>query len=291
MRKGGGRALAEAEVAAAADADLAALLEPLAGLLGRVAQARWAPLLGPTQAVFSGTAAAVPASAARAMGALSLDGAPAGWVRAALQAGAGPGGKPQDHRVLAAWLEGCGAALGQLLRQRAEMQPVQAGERPESAAEAPDVPVLGFDLTCGRRTSCAWLWMEAGLLGRCLDALEAAGPEPAGEDAPVAAWDVRDLSAPPRPLPPPLGAAAIEVLLDVPLQVSVELGRTERQIREVLALVPGSVVELDRLAGDPVDVLINGRRIARGEVVVVDERFAVRLTEIVTPEERVAQLG
>jgi flagellar motor switch protein FliN/FliY len=69
-------------------------------------------------------------------------------------------------------------------------------------------------------------------------------------------------------------------LLDVPLEVTVELGRTERLVRDILALVPGSVLTLDHVAGEPVDVLVNGRRIARGEVVVVDDNFAVRIVEI-----------
>ena len=102
----------------------------------------------------------------------------------------------------------------------------------------------------------------------------------------------QDRPVSPFPPLPDAGQAAevgrIDVLLDVPLQVSVELGRTERQIREILSLVPGSVLELDRLAGDPLDVLINGKRIARAEVVVVDERFAIRITEILAPEDRIA---
>lgn len=82
----------------------------------------------------------------------------------------------------------------------------------------------------------------------------------------------------------------IELLLDVSLQVTVELGRTRRQIRDVLTLGPGSVVELDKLAGEPVDVLVNGKRIARGEVVVIDEHFGVRITDIVSPVERAQSL-
>lgn len=83
----------------------------------------------------------------------------------------------------------------------------------------------------------------------------------------------------------------IDLLLDVSLRVSVELGRTTMTIRDILALGQGSVVELDKLAGEPVDILVNDTLIARGEVVVVDEKFGVRVTEIVSPSKRVASLG
>jgi flagellar motor switch protein FliN/FliY len=82
----------------------------------------------------------------------------------------------------------------------------------------------------------------------------------------------------------------IDLLLDVSLQVTVELGRTRRQIRDVLALGPGSVLELDKLAGEQVDVLINGKLIAKGEVVVIDENYGVRITDIVSPTERVQSM-
>lgn len=83
------------------------------------------------------------------------------------------------------------------------------------------------------------------------------------------------------------GPSNISLLLDVNLRVSVELGRARLPVREVLNLAPGHVVELDKLAGDPVDILANGRLIAKGEVVVVDDQFGVRITEIVSPRQRV----
>lgn len=82
----------------------------------------------------------------------------------------------------------------------------------------------------------------------------------------------------------------IDMIMDVPLQITVELGRTRKQIREVLSLGPGSVVELDKLAGEAVDVLVNGKLVAKGEVVVIDENFGVRITDIVSPAERVQSL-
>jgi flagellar motor switch protein FliN len=83
----------------------------------------------------------------------------------------------------------------------------------------------------------------------------------------------------------------IQTLLDVPLQVVVELGRTEMPIQKILELGPGSVVELNRLAGEPINVLVNGKLVARGEVVVVDESFGVKVTSIITPLERLSQLN
>ena len=75
----------------------------------------------------------------------------------------------------------------------------------------------------------------------------------------------------------------IDLLMDVFLKVTVELGRTRMQLRQVLELQQGSVVELDRLAGDPVDVYVSERLLARGEVIVVDDKFGVRITELISP--------
>jgi flagellar motor switch protein FliN/FliY len=82
----------------------------------------------------------------------------------------------------------------------------------------------------------------------------------------------------------------LEFLLDIPLMVSVELGRTRMLINDLLQLGQGSVVELEKLAGEPMEIFVNNRLIARGEVVVVNEKFGVRLTDIVSPSERVRQL-
>jgi flagellar motor switch protein FliN/FliY len=83
-----------------------------------------------------------------------------------------------------------------------------------------------------------------------------------------------------------VNAGALELLSDVEMEVTVELGRTSMPIRELLSLQPGMVVEIDRAAGAPIDVLVNGRRIASGEVVVIDEEFGVRITEIVAVGDR-----
>lgn len=81
-----------------------------------------------------------------------------------------------------------------------------------------------------------------------------------------------------------------ELLLDVPLEVTVQLGRTRMTIQELLALGPGSVVELDKVAGEPLDIIVNDRLVARGEAVVVNDKFGVRITDIVSRSERIARL-
>ena len=83
----------------------------------------------------------------------------------------------------------------------------------------------------------------------------------------------------------------IDLLMDVNLPISIELGRTKMSISDILALGPGSVVELNKLAGEPVDLLVNQKVVARGEVVVIDENFGVRVTQLMTPEERLKSLG
>ncbi len=89
---------------------------------------------------------------------------------------------------------------------------------------------------------------------------------------------------------PETGTGNLELILDVPLGVSVELGRVRMPVRQLLSLTAGSVIELAKLAGEPLDVLINGRPVARGEAVMVNEKFGVRLTEIVSQSERVERL-
>ena len=84
--------------------------------------------------------------------------------------------------------------------------------------------------------------------------------------------------------------ANLDVILDIPVTISMEIGRTELPIHNLLQLNQGSVVELDRLAGEPLDVLINGTLIAHGEVVVVNEKFGIRLTDVISPAERVKKL-
>ena len=86
------------------------------------------------------------------------------------------------------------------------------------------------------------------------------------------------------------GERRMDLLLDVPLDVSVELGRARMTIQDLLALGPGSVIELDKIAGEALDILVNDRLVARGEAVVVNDRFGIRLTDIISPSERLAGL-
>lgn len=113
---------------------------------------------------------------------------------------------------------------------------------------------------------------------------------------------------PSAPVPPPAASAGpfanlmatgpestlprgIELILDIPLDVTVELGRVRMLIKDVLELSSGSIIELDRVAGEPVDLLVNGRLVAKGEVVVIEDNFGLRITEIISPADRVAGLG
>jgi flagellar motor switch protein FliN/FliY len=89
---------------------------------------------------------------------------------------------------------------------------------------------------------------------------------------------------------PAAGDANLEVILDIPVTIALEIGRTRISIRHLMQLNQGSVVELDRLAGEPLDVLVNGTLIAHGEVVVVNEKFGIRLTDVISAAERVKKL-
>jgi len=86
------------------------------------------------------------------------------------------------------------------------------------------------------------------------------------------------------------GTASLDVILDIPVTLSMEIGHTRISIQELLQLARGSVVELDRMAGEPLDVLVNGTLVARGEVVVVNDKFGVRLSDVLSPAERVGTL-
>jgi flagellar motor switch protein FliN/FliY len=100
--------------------------------------------------------------------------------------------------------------------------------------------------------------------------------------------DLTDESKAPRP---DSSRRELDFILDIPLDVSAELGRTRLLINELLQLGQGSVVELNKLAGEPLEVYVNGKMVARGEAVVINEKFGIRLTDIISPMERVKQLG
>lgn len=125
-----------------------------------------------------------------------------------------------------------------------------------------------------------------------LDQLPQSGPSAKPEDINFAASAASSVEF--QQLQQPAGKAEprnIDLLMDVDLPVAIELGRTKLSISDILALGPGSVVELNKLAGEPVDLLVNNKIVARGEVVVIDESFGLRITQLMTPEERLRQLA
>jgi len=125
---------------------------------------------------------------------------------------------------------------------------------------------------------------------------EQAEQEGAGSEAEQAAVDSSAESAQFQQLQDDRSAGgdaevSLDGILDIPVTIAMEIGRTNINIRNLLQLNQGSVVELDRLAGEPMDVLVNGTLIAQGEVVVVNEKFGIRLTDVISPSERVKRLG
>jgi len=100
-------------------------------------------------------------------------------------------------------------------------------------------------------------------------------------ETPIAEAELEALTEQAAPTVP---SADLSLVLDVPVELAVEIGRARMTIRETLALAPGSIIALDRVAGEPVDLLVNGRRVARGEVVAIDEDFGFRITEVLSPE-------
>lgn len=122
------------------------------------------------------------------------------------------------------------------------------------------------------------------------DSAAEAGEPDSGSDQPAEAADDKVF----RSLDQSSGAGKpreLEMIMDIPVRLNVELGRTRLTIKQLLELAEGSVVELDGLAGDPMDILINGYLIAQGEVVVIDDKYGIRITEIITPSERVQKLN
>ena len=111
---------------------------------------------------------------------------------------------------------------------------------------------------------------------------EPAVPAPQAENAPAEPVQLHSETKPERNL---------DLIMDIPLKVTVELGRTKMVVNELLNLGQGSVIELQKLAGEPLEVLVNNKLVARGEAVVVNEKFGVRLTDIISQTERVEQLG
>lgn len=118
----------------------------------------------------------------------------------------------------------------------------------------------------------------------------AAAPTPAPPEAPPGGSAGGPPSAPAGSSKPEKEGRNLDLILDIPLRVTVELGRARMVVSELLNLSQGSVIELSKLAGEPLEVLVNDKLVARGEAVVVNEKFGVRLTDIISPTERVNQL-
>lgn len=149
----------------------------------------------------------------------------------------------------------------------------QAGVTPEQTAEPPEQTERSSDATEALLEQ-AEADLQRALSGDLDDA-------PEESDASASQFEFRDLGA---GVGAPAATLPIESLQDVELDLRIELGRTELLIDDVMKLAEGSVVQLDKLAGDPVDVLVNGRLIARGEVLVLNDNFCVRVAEILTPD-------
>ena len=126
----------------------------------------------------------------------------------------------------------------------------------------------------------------AGMASDPFDDAASEVSDPVQQATPAAFANFGSPSAPSMP-----AGNDINMILDIPVQLTVELGRTRIPIKNILQLAQGSVVELDALAGEPMDVLVNGFLIAQGEVVVVNDKFGIRLTDIVTPSERMRPLS
>lgn len=123
---------------------------------------------------------------------------------------------------------------------------------------------------------------EFGLLDETPESTPTPTPAPA-----IGMVDLPSFDAPPAEVyGAPEGASGLGRVRDIPLEVTVELGRTRLLIRDILDLSPGSIIELDKIAGEPVDLFANGMLVARGEVIVIDDNFGVRVTEIITAVER-----
>ncbi|ARU89162.1 flagellar motor switch protein FliN [Pseudomonas sp. M30-35] len=125
-----------------------------------------------------------------------------------------------------------------------------------------------------------------------IDAMLAGVGDAGGSSTPAASLaEMEEFGGVPKNnLPVSLEGPNLDVILDIPVSISMEVGNTDITIRNLLQLNQGSVIELDRLAGEPLDVLVNGTLIAHGEVVVVNEKFGIRLTDVISPSERIKKL-
>jgi flagellar motor switch protein FliN/FliY len=202
------------------------------------------------------------------------------------------------NQLAAALVEGLGQGLGKTLSGAAgDLAPAQAADLPGLASGlGGGLLALEYSLEVEGGMPSPFLLVVGEKVASALTGGPAAAPA-AGASAPFASGFGGSMNAPVVQAAQlsqlsgglPGGAGNnLELLMDVPLRVTVELGRTEKMVKEVLALGPGSVLELDKLAGEPVDILVNEKPIAKGEVVVIDENFGIRVTEILSPRDRIS---
>lgn len=179
-----------------------------------------------------------------------------------------------ERQIAAADRPTAGAETSQPAAAGAPQPPGTGYQQPPAAAYYPPVgPAPAMGMPAGYPPAGAYGMPHTGNM---------AGPAVNVQPVQFASFDAVDPSA--------ISSGNLNLLLDIPLQVAVELGRTRKQIREILEIGPGSIIELDKLAGEPVDILVNNKLIAKGEVVVIDENFGVRVTDILTPAERISKL-
>lgn len=214
---------------------------------------------------------------------------------------------PTDAGAVAGQL-GAGMILGTITLRQGEESPAQIrhlfpsrlaemvlGKVKQAGAEAQPQPEAAAP---GQREPVAAASAPAGQPAVAEPAAPAAPAPAVPEVPPVSSGNIRGPATEYQPASFSQLAAAglqtevrnLDILLDVPLQVTVELGKTQLPVRQVLEYGQGSLITLDKLAGEPIDLLVNGKYFAKGEVVVIDENFGVRITSILTPAERIAQL-
>ena len=165
----------------------------------------------------------------------------------------------------------------------------QEAQAPEAAAETPAEAPGDAAAAEGGDETLAAEWAAA--LAEDEAAAVSAEKQDMFDQAQGRVAEFKDLTQEARAPRPEDGKRDLDFILDIPLEVSAELGRTKLLINELLQLGQGSVVELNKLAGEPLEVFVNGKLVARGEAVVINEKFGVRLTDIISPIERVKQLG
>jgi len=166
-----------------------------------------------------------------------------------------------------------------------DQTPEEEGVEPSSEGQAPDADSLADEVAAGVDEAGG---EDQALADEWAAAMEEAGETEGEEEDGVQPAPMENFEA--GPAYKPEGAPELDVILDIPVTISMEVGNTQIPIRNLLQLNQGSVIELDRLAGEPLDVLVNGTLIAHGEVVMVNDKFGIRLTDVISQSERIQKL-